>query len=187
MILDMFSRKIVGWAVHTREDGQFARSLFNNAFASEGVAAGHVTVHADNGRPMRSQTLQSMFELLGVLASHGRPHTSNDNAFAESLFATLKGRVIYPETFRSIEEAEAFCMKFVSWYNDEHLHSALDFVTPNDVHTGRHHEIFARRNALLDEHRTTFPQRYGTRKKVYRSNDIVELKHRVTMHSHNTN
>ena len=132
---------------------------------------------------MRSQTLQSMFELRGVLASHGRPDTSNDNAFAESLFATMKGRVIYPESFGSLEEAESFCAKFVQWYNEEHLHSALDFVTPNDVHTGRHHEIFARRNALLEEHRARFPQRYGTRKKVYGIDEIVQLKHRVTLTS----
>jgi putative transposase len=183
MIIDLFSRKIVGWSVHTREDGQYARSLFNSAFASEAVMAGQITVYADNGKPMRSQTLQSMFELLGVTASHGRPHTCNDNAFAESLFATMKGRVIYPDAFQSREDAESFCATFVTWYNEEHLHSELDFVTPNDVHSGRHHEIFARRNALLEEHRASFPQRYGTRKKVYGLDDIVEFKHRVSLKS----
>lgn len=187
MILDMFSRRIVGWSVHAREDGQFARSLFNSAFASEGVRAGQVTVHADNGKPMRSHTLQAMFEVLGVTASHGRPHTSNDNAFAESLFATMKGRVLYPDAFESLEAAESYCARFATWYNEEHLHSSLDFVTPNDVHTGRHHEIFARRNALLEEHRACFPQRYGPRRKVYGINDIVELKHRVTLHATSKN
>ena len=181
MIIDMFSRKIVGWAVHTVEDGKFARDLFNSAFSSEGVLEGQIIVHADNGKPMRSLTLQAMFELRGILASHGRPHTSNDNAFAESLFATLKGRVIYPEYFDSLEAAEAFCAQFVSWYNEQHLHSALDFVTPNDVHTGRHVEIFARRNALLEEHRLCFPQRYGSRKKVYGIEETVKLKHRVSL------
>jgi putative transposase len=185
MIIDMYSRKIVGWAVHTVEDGRFARELFNRAFASEGVQAGQIIVHADNGKPMRSQTLQAMFELRGIQASHGRPHTSNDNAFAESLFATLKGRVLYPENFESLAAAESFAGQFVTWYNEEHLHSALDFVSPNDVHTGRHLEIFARRNALLEEHRNSFPQRYGTRKKVYGIEETVTLKHRVSLKTEN--
>lgn len=179
-------RIIVGWAVHTVEDGRFARELFNRAFALEGVLAGQIIVHADNGIPMRSQTLQAMFDLRGgIPASHGRPHTSNDNAFAESLFSTLKERVLYPENFESLLTAESFAAQFVIWYNKEHLHSALDFVSPNDVHTGRHREIFARRNALLEAHRNSFPQRYGTRKQVYGIEETVTLKHRVSLKTEN--
>ena len=85
---------------------------------------------------MRSKDLKSLFEKLNVMSSHGRPHTSNDNAFAESIFATMKGRVIYPEYFNCIEDAEAFVAEFVEWYNYEHLHSSLDLLTPYSVHYG---------------------------------------------------
>jgi putative transposase len=99
MIIDMFTRKVVGWGVAAQESGALARKIFAHALETEGVGAGRLIVHADSGKLMRSRTL---FSLLAVTASHGRPHTSNDNAYAENLFATFKGRVAYPDFFRSL-------------------------------------------------------------------------------------
>lgn len=179
MIIDMFSRKVVGWGVAAQESGALARKIFTYALETEGVSADQLIVHADNGKPMRSRTLRTLFSLLAVTASHGRPHTSNDNAYAESLFATFKGRVAYPDFFRSISAAREYCAAFFEWYNTEHLHSGLDYVTPIQVHTGAHLAVFARRNAQLEENRRNHPQRHGGKAKVYGIPETVRLKHRV--------
>lgn len=181
MVIDMFSRKVVAWEVHSKEDGTLARDLIAQALEDEGIPPGRITIHADNGRPMRSRSLRSLFDLLNVTASYGRPHTSNDNAFAESLFATFKGRVSYPEAFTSLESARAFCLEFFTWYNNFHLHSRLDYTTPMCVHQGLHAEIFERRNNLLEENRRAHPSRHGGQKKVYSIPSEVRLKHRTTM------
>lgn len=181
MIIDMFSRKVVGWGVAAQESGALARKIFAHALEAEGVRADQLIVHADNGKPMRSRTLRALFTLLKVTASHGRPHTSNDNAYAESLFATFKGRVAYPDYFRSLAAAREYCAAFFQWYNTEHLHSGLDYLTPIQVHTGAHHEVFARRNALLEAHRRSHPQRHGGKAKVYQIPETVRLKHRVRL------
>jgi len=181
MIIDLYSRKVVGWGVAAQESGALARKIFAHALEAEGVSADQLVVHADNGKPMRSRTLQKLFELLAVTASHGRPHTSNDNAYAESLFATFKGRVAYPEYFRSLRAAREYCALFFAWYNNEHLHSGLDYLTPNQVHSGTHLQILARRNALLDENRRKHPQRHGGKEKVYAIPETVRLKHRVIL------
>lgn len=179
MIIDMYSRKVVGWSVHTKENGRFARDLFARTLTAEGIGEGQIIIHADRGKPMRSRTLRRLFNLLGVVASYSRPHTSNDNAYAESLFATFKNRVAFPQFFASIEAAESYCDQFVAWYNDHHYHSGLDDMTPSMVHAGRHGEIFSNRNALLEEHRLQHPTRHGGTKKVYGLPEAVELKHRV--------
>lgn len=181
MIIDMYSRKVVGWGVAAQESGALARKIFARALEAEGVCANQLIVHADNGKPMRSRTLLSLFELLAVTASFGRPHTSNDNAYAESLFATFKGRVAYPEHFCSLASAREYCAAFFQWYNTEHLHSGLDYVTPIQVHSGAHREVFAQRNAQRKEHRRLHPQRYGGRAKVYAVEETVRLKHRVQL------
>lgn len=179
MIIDMFSRKVVGWDVAAQENGPLAKALFARALEAEGISEHQLIVHSDNGKPMRSRTLRALYTLLKVTASYGRPHTSNDNAFAESLFATFKGRVAFPEYFRTIEAARAFCAEFFQWYNEEHRHSGLDYVTPSQVHTGAYLEIFARRNALLEQHRLQHPKRHGGQPKIYGLPDTVRLKHRV--------
>lgn len=181
MVLDMYSRKVVAWEVFAKEDGTLARDLFAQALEDEGIPPGQITIHADNGRPMRSQSLRSLFDLLNVTASYGRPHTSNDNAFAESLFATFKGRVSFPEFFATLQSAREFCLEFFTWYNSFHLHSRLDYTTPLNVHQGLHEEIFVRRNELLEADRLAHPSRHGGRKKVYGIPTEVRLKHRTTM------
>jgi putative transposase len=179
MIIDMYSRKVVGWSVAAQESGALARRIFTHALEAEGIRADQLIVHADNGKPMRSRTLRALFALLAVTASHGRPHTSNDNAYAESLFATFKGRVAYPDYFRSLAAAREYCAAFFQWYNTEHLHSGLDYVTPVQVHAGAHHQVFARRNAQLEEHRRAHPQRHGGKARVYGIPETVSLKHRI--------
>jgi transposase InsO family protein len=167
MAIDMFSRKVVAWEVYAKEDGTLAREMFAAALQAEGISPGTLLVHADNGRPMRSQKLRALFDVLQVTASYGRPHTSNDNAFAESLFATFKGRIAFPEYFSTVQSARDFCMEFFTWYNGFHLHSNLDYVTPQDVHEGVHSEIFAKRNSLLELNRAQHPSRHGGRAKVF--------------------
>lgn len=181
MVMDMFSRKVVAWEVFSKEDGTLARDLIAQALEDEGVPPGQLIIHADNGRPMRSQSLRSLFDLLNVTASYGRPHTSNDNAFSESLFSTFKGRVSFPEYFATLQSAREFCLEFFAWYNSFHLHSRLDYTTPTNVHQGLHKELFVRRNALLEKHRLAHPSRHGGRAKVYGIPAEVRLKHRTTM------
>jgi transposase InsO family protein len=181
MAIDMYSRKVVAWEVFAKEDGTLARDLFAQTLEAEGIPPGQIMIHADNGKPMRSKKLRSLFEDLGVKASYGRPHTSNDNAFAESLFATFKGRVSFPEYFQNIQSARNFCLEFFTWYNCFHLHSSLDFVTPQSVHEGLHTAIFANRNALLEANRIAHPSRYGGKRKNYGIPAEVRLKHRTSM------
>ena len=180
LIIDMYSRYIVGWSLHTKEDGKLAEMLFAETLQKycpgENVS---LLVHADNGKPMRSKDLKSLFEKLHVMSSHSRPHTSNDNAFAESIFATMKSRVVYPEYFMTIEDAERFVVEFVDWYNNEHLHSGLDLLPPCAVHFGYHQEILDRRNALLERSRELHPERFGGRRKFYKIDETVSLKHRI--------
>ncbi len=181
MAIDMFSRKVVAWEVYAKEDGTLAREMFAEAMNAEGILPGTLLVHADNGKPMRSRKLRELFDVLQVTASYGRPHTSNDNAYAESLFATFKGRISFPEYFASVQSARDFCMEFLTWYNGFHLHSSLDFVTPQNVHDGLHLEIFSARNLLLEINRTNHPSRHGGRAKVFGIPSEVRLKHRTAM------
>lgn len=180
LIIDMFSRYIVGWSLHTKEDGKLAELLFAETIQKHCPGQKvSLLVHADNGKPMRSKDLKSLFEKLHVMSSHSRPHTSNDNAFAESIFATMKSRVVYPEYFMSIEDAERFVVEFVDWYNNEHLHSGLDLLPPCAVHFGYHQDILDRRNSLLEKARMLHPERFGGRIKFFRIDETVCLKHRI--------
>lgn len=180
MIIDMYSRKVVGMDVFAKEDGALARNLFARTLSAEGIREGQITVHADNGKPMRSKMLRGLFERLQVKASYGRPHTSNDNAFAESLFATFKGRVSMPEYFANIQSASEYCEAFFHWYNEIHLHSGLDYVTPKSVHEGTHLAIYAKRNSMLAANRLAHPSRHGGKPKVYAMASEVRLKHKTS-------
>lgn len=182
LIIDMYSRYIVGWSLHTKEDGKLAQLLFAETIQKHRPDQDvSLLVNADNGKPMRSKDLKPLFEKLHVMSSHSRPHTSNDNAFAESIFSTMKSRVVYSEYFVSIEDAERFVIEFVDWYNNEHLHSGLDLLSPCAVHFGYHQDILDRRNALLEKARELHPERFGGRKKLFRIGDTVSLKHRIPL------
>lgn len=159
-ILDLFSRMTVGWLLAERESSQLAQQLFAETLARHGVESGSLTVHADRGSAMRSDGLAQLLGSLGVVRSFSRPHVSDDNAFSESQFKTLKYQPDYPERFASPAHARAWCQEFFAWYNDNHQHSGLAFFTPADVFYGRVEDIAARRKAALDDAYAAHPERF---------------------------
>jgi len=161
LVLDVWSRKIVGWEVHDTECSDFASCVVENACAREGVRSGELTLHSDNGGPMKGATMLATLRRLGIAASFSRPRVSDDNAICEAIFRTLKYRPGYPrKPFASLEEARAWVATFVAWYNDEHLHSAIKYVTPNARHEGRDVAILAARHELYVESRRAKPRRW---------------------------
>lgn len=137
MLEDLYSRKVVGWAVHDGESMELAAALVAKSCAEEGIDPKGLVLHSDNGGPMKGSTMLAMLQRLGIVPSFSRPATSDDNPYSEALFRTLKYRPSYPHRpFRSIEHAQDWVSEFVHWYNDHHLHSALNFVTPSDRHAG---------------------------------------------------
>lgn len=164
LVLDVYSRKIVGWEVQASESGDHAAVLLRRTALSEGIQAWRqpLVLHADNGSPMKSATLLATLQWLGVTPSHSRPRVSNDNAFAESVFRTCKYRPEYPSAgFADLEEARAWVMRFVHWYNAEHRHSGLNFVTPEQRHTGRAEGIMTQRIAVYATARARNPLRWS--------------------------
>lgn len=162
LVLDVWSRKIVGAAVHEEESGELAAKLITKACAAEGVDEAGLVVHADNGGPMKGATMLVTLERLGVVPSFSRPRVSDDNPFSESIFRTLKYRPTYPRgPFASAEAARAWVADFVRWYNTEHQHSAIRFVTPEDRHTGREAEILAERRRVYETARRRRPERWS--------------------------
>jgi putative transposase len=149
-ILDLFSRMIVGWMLAERESAELAEHLFAETVARHGIESGSLTVHADRGAAMRSEGLAQLLGSLGVVRSFSRPHVSDDNAFSESQFKTLKYQPDYPERFESPLHARAWCQEFFGWYNDVHQHSGLALFTPAEVYYGRVEAIAARRQLALD-------------------------------------
>lgn len=143
--LDVWSRKLVGWSVNESESGELAASSLKAALEAERINGRGLVVHQDNGAPMKGATL----ERLGVIASYSRPRVSDDNPYSEALFRTLKYRPEYPRRpFSSLEEARAWVRGFVAWYNHEHLHSGIGFVTPSERHAGRSEAVLAARRAV---------------------------------------
>ncbi len=159
-ILDLFSRMTVGWLLAERESAELAQQLFAETVARHGVEPGSLTVHADRGSAMRSEGLAQLLGSLGVVRSFSRPHVSDDNAFSESQFKTLKYQPDYPERFASPAHARAWCQEFFAWYNDIHQHSGLAFFTPADVFYGRVEDIAARRKTALDSAYDAHPERF---------------------------
>jgi putative transposase len=137
VILDIFSRYVVGWMVAPHESSTLAERLISETCEKQEVKAGQLTIHADRGSSMRSKPVAFLLADLGVTKTHSRPHTSNDNPYSESQFKTLKYRPAFPERFGSIEDARAFCRSFFNWYNREHHHTGIGLLTPEVVHHGR--------------------------------------------------
>jgi transposase InsO family protein len=159
-VLDLFSRMTVGWLLAERESAELAEHLFAETVARHGVEPGALTVHADRGSAMRSEGLAQLLGSLGVVRSFSRPHVSDDNAFSESQFKTLKYPPDYPERFASLTHARGWCQEFFGWYNDHHQHSGLALFTPADVFYGRVEEIAARRQLALDAAYAAHPERF---------------------------
>ncbi len=161
VIIDIFDRMIVSWAVHEEESEHHSRDLFERTL--QGKKAVLRVLHSDNGHPMKGISLMALLTDLNVEISHSRPRVSNDNPFIESLFKTLKYRVSYPLRFRDLDHAREWLSDFVHWYNTEHLHSAIGHVTPKQLRSGEAKTIFERRNAVMQQARTDYPERWGSR------------------------
>lgn len=166
MMLDVFSRKITAWEVHDVECGEYASDLLQRGVLAEGCASTLQCLHADNGAIQKSSTLRAKMDWLGIEPSYSRPRVSNDNAYSESLFRTTKYRPNFPHNgFESLEKARQWCSTFVQWYNEEHKHSAIKFVTPAERHRGEDVQILAKRDELYRKARAVNPNRWsgGTR------------------------
>jgi putative transposase len=160
--VDVWSRKIVGWSVNETECGDLATAALNAALHQEGIDGRGLVLHQDNGSPMKGATLKATMERLGVIASYSRPRVSDENPYSESLFRTLKYRPEYPRRpFASIEEARGWVRGFVAWYNHEHLHSGIGFVTPAERHAGRAETILAARRAVYARAYRRNPERWS--------------------------
>jgi len=160
VILDIFSRYVVGWMVATRESKALAARLIAETVAKHEVPPGQLTLHADRGSSMKSKLVAMLLADLGVTKTHCRPHTSNDNPFSESQFKTLKYRPQFPKRFGSIQDARAFSQDFFAWYNAEHYHSNLGLLTPQTVHYGQSQDIFHARAAILSAAYQAHPERF---------------------------
>ena len=162
MIMDIFSRKIVGWQVHDTELSELAADLVTEACYREKVRPGQVILHSDNGSAMKGQTLLMKLKALGVASSFSRPSVSNDNPYSEALFRTLKYRPEYPEYgFEGLLDARMWVERFVTWYNDVHFHSALRFVTPSMRHEGLDGAVLAGRHRVYEAAKQRHPERWA--------------------------
>ena len=159
VIIDLFSRCVVGWVVASKECKHLAAQLFAETIARHRGEPG-LTVHADRGSAMKSDTLAQLFASLGVSRSFSRPHVSDDNAFSEAQFKTLKYQPDYPGRFESLSHGRAFLQDFFGWHNDEHHHAGLALFTPADVFHGRVDAVAARRQAALDQAFHAHPERF---------------------------
>jgi transposase InsO family protein len=162
LIVDIFSRKIVGWEVHEREGAELAAVLIRRAVLAEGCIARPLVLHADNGSPMKGATMKTTLEKLGIIASYSRPRVSNDNPFSEALFRTCKYRPNWPaKGFATKAEAQAWVKSFAGWYNGEHLHSGIRFVTPDERHAGHDRATLDSRASLYANAKAQNPERWS--------------------------
>ena len=162
LILDLYSRKIVGWEVYPEESAEHAAEVFKRAHLREAVGVADLVLHSDNGAPMKGATMLSTLQHLGVVPSFSRPSVSNDNPYSEAGFATLKGSPAFPEKpFADLPQARSWVATFVAWYNETHRHSALKFVTPDQRHRGEDRDLLAQRDALYQAAKAETPERWS--------------------------
>ncbi len=160
VILDVYSRYVVGWMVAGCESAALARKLIAESCAKQGISPGQLTLHADRGSSMKSKAVALLLSDLGITKTHSRPHVSNDNPFSEAQFKTLKYRPQFPQRFGSLADARAFCRAFFRWYNTEHRHSGIAFMIPQDVHYGKTTQILETRTAALNAAFENHPERF---------------------------
>lgn len=176
MVLDIYSRKIVGHEVHVAESSELAALLLRRASLAEGLAGREAVLHSDNGSAMKGATMLATLEKLGIMPSFSRPRVSNDNAYAESLFRTCKYRPNYPsKPFNSVDEAREWTLQFVRWYNHEHKHSGLKFLTPAQRHDGRAAAILQHREKVYEVAKQRRPERWSGATRNWKLQDEVWL------------
>jgi putative transposase len=160
VILDIFSRYVVGWMLALQEAARLATRLIAETSAKQGIEAGQLTIHADRGSPMKSHGVAMLLGSLGITKTHSRPHVSNDNPYSEAQFKTLKYCPEFPDRFGSYEDALGFCHRFFGYYNHEHRHSGIGLMTPYAVHHGLAGQITATRQATLLAAYARYPERF---------------------------
>lgn len=175
LVVDVFSRRIMGAAVHTEESGEHASVLVRSAWEAAGKPEGLV-LHSDNGGPMKGATLRATLEWLGVSPSFSRPRVSDDNAFSEALFRTLKYRPSFPrEPFASADDARAWVDRFIAWYNGQHRHSGIRFVTPDERHSGLESAVLEHRHDVYQRARRRAPGRWSRHTRNWTPEGAVRL------------
>lgn len=160
VILDVFSRYVVGWMVAHQESAQLAQRLIQDTCRKQNIVAGQLTLHADRGSSMTSKPVAFLLADLGITKTHSRPHVSDDNPYSESQFRTLKYRPEFPARFGSIQDSRAFGQQFFSWYNQEHRHSGLSLLTPAMVHYGQARQVIEQRQNILNAAYAAHPERF---------------------------
>ena len=176
LFVDIFSRKIVGWQVYEEENSALAAELLRDLCDREGIQSEQLILHSDNGSPMKGSTMLATLQQLGVMPSFSRPSVSNDNPYSESLFKTLKYRPTYPlKPFADVTEARQWVTKLVEWYNHEHRHSAIHFVTPAQRHEGLDGKLLDNRKAVYETARAKNPQRWTGSSRNWQKIQAVHL------------
>ena len=160
VILDLFSRYVVGWMVTMRESAELAKRLIEESCQKQRIQPGQLTLHADRGTAMTSKPVAFLLADLGVTKTHSRPHVSNDNPYSESQFRTLKYRPEFPDRFGCLQDSRAFSQGFFRWYNEEHRHSGLGLLTPAMVHYGQAESVLRQRQGVLDVAYQLHPERF---------------------------
>lgn len=163
VILDIFSRYVVGWMVAERESATLAKRLIEETYDNQSIQKGQLVVHADRGPSMKSKLVAQLLADLGVTKSHSRPYVSDDNPYSESQFKTLKYHPLFPGRFSSLSDTRGFLCPFFRWYNEDHRHSGIGLMTPEMVHTGRAQEIYEQRNRVLLAAHQAHPERFVNR------------------------
>ena len=163
VIIDIFSRYVVGWMVADREQDALAKQLIAQSCTSQNIVANQLTLHADRGSSMMSKSVAELLVDLGVIKSHSRPHVSDDNPFSEAQFKTLKYCPQFPKRFASIQDARVFCKNFFTWYNHEHHHTGIGLMAPAQVHYGLADQIYENRSQVLQQAYQLHPKRFKNR------------------------
>jgi len=189
LVMDVYSRKIVGWSIYDMQTADYGASLVKQTCLDEGVKQDQVTLHSDNGKPMKGMTMLAMLESLGVMPSFSRPSVSDDNPYSESLFRTVKYHPTYPKQtrFETIEDARKWMLDFTQWYNYQHQHSGLKFVTPDQRHTGNDKDILDKRHHVYQLAKLQNPERWSGETRNWKLPSTVTLnpdkKGRIAAHN----
>ena len=160
VILDVYSRFVVGWMVAEGESSELAETVIAATCNKQNIRRDQLTLHADRGSAMRAKTVAQLLADLGVTKTHARPYTPNDNPYSEAQFKTMKYRPNYPDRFDSLDHARSWARAFFAWYNHEHHHTGLGLMTPAVVHYGQADEVRAKRQRVLDEAYAAHPERF---------------------------
>ena len=178
LFMDIFSRKIVGYDVHETESMKLSSELIDKICIEENISKNQLILHSDNGGPMKGVTMLATLQRLGVVPSFSRPKVSDDNPYSESLFKTLKYCPAYPQNpFTSLDTATKWVDNFVYWYNNKHLHSGINFITPSDKHAGKDNEILSRRKIVYETAKLQNPARWSGKIRDWSTVDEVFLNH----------